>query len=103
MKRVCSAIAAVIAVVPFGFGQEEFVVPQPTVPGEGAPVGVTPGTSRVAVEGIVADIFNVKKPWQLVNPVAPEEYGDGRSNGTVTYSEEDPGKPKGFIVLAIEY
>ena len=53
------------------------------------------------VEGIVAQIFNVKKPWQLVNPLAPKEYGDGRKN--VSYSEKDPGKPKGFIVFALEW
>ncbi len=56
---------------------------------------------RPSVEGIVKEIFDEKKPWQLVNPAAPKSYGDGEK--TVSYSEKDPGKPKGFILFAVEW
>lgn len=79
---------------------QELVAP---LPEDDLPILPSPEERRAAVEGIVVDIFNVKKPWQLVNPAAPKEYGDGRTNRTVSYSEEFPGKPKGFIVLAVEY
>jgi len=32
------------------------------------------------VDGIVKQIFDVKKPWQLLNPVAPASLGTGEQN-----------------------
>lgn len=79
---------------------QEFVAP--LVPHEDVPV-VRPSEvrPRPTVEGIVKEIFETKKPWQLVNPLAPKEYGNGEK--TVAYSEKDPGKPKGFIFFAVEW
>lgn len=81
--------------------QEEFIAP--TVPRD-IPVRPLPATpdSQPSVEGIVAEIFrNPLQSWQLINPLAPREYGDGRK--TVSWDPTDPGKPKGFIVLALDY
>lgn len=78
---------------------QEFVAPKPK-PVE-VPIVHEPVQQRPAVAGIVAEIFNVKKPWQLVNPLAPKDYGDGRK--MVSYSEKEPGKPKGFIVASVEW
>jgi hypothetical protein len=77
---------------------QEFVVTQHR---QEIPIVPAPQVQRPTVEGIVNEIFTVKKPWQLVNPAAPKEYGDGRKN--VSYSEKDPGKPKGFILFALEW
>jgi hypothetical protein len=65
------------------------------------PIIPAPKEMPPTVEGIVKEIFNVQKPWQMVNPNAPKQYGDGRHN--VTYSEKDPGKPKGFILFALDW
>jgi hypothetical protein len=73
-----------------------FVQPQQEVPIVPVPKEMPP-----TVEGIVKEIFSEKKPWQLVNPDAPKEYGDGRKN--VSQSEKDPGKPKGFILFALDF
>ncbi|MGC1481986.1 MAG: hypothetical protein WA771_15915 [Chthoniobacterales bacterium] len=56
-----------------------------------------------AVSGVVAEIFDVQRPWQLVNPAAPESYGNGRKNETVSEDPERPGKPRGFILFALDW
>jgi len=81
-----------------GLASAQFVAPKgPRQP----PIVHEPTVQRPTVEGIVTEIFTVKKPWQLVNPLAPKSYGDGRH--TVSYSEKEPGKPKGFILFAIDW
>lgn len=98
MKRLF-AMVVVAGVALAGARGQEFVAPKPK-PADPLVVH-TPPNPRPKIEGIVAEIFNVKKPWQLVNPLAPKEYGDGRK--MVSYSESDPGKPKGFIVASVEW
>ncbi len=93
------AVVAMILVAAGTASAQEFVAPQrpreiPIVP---APVVEPP----VTTEGIVAKIFNVEKPWQLLNPAAPKSYGNGTSS--TSWSENDPGKPKGFILFGIEF
>jgi len=79
---------------------QEFVAPQSR---RDLPVVQQPTIAPpVTTEGIVAKIFNVEKPWQLINPLAPKSYGNGGPK-TVSYSENDPGKPKGFILFGIEF
>jgi hypothetical protein len=92
-----------LAVVAFGLGgvglaSAQFVAPKAPQP---PPIVHEPVVQRPTVEGIVTEIFTVKKPWQLVNPLAPKSYGNGRK--TVSTSEKDPGKPKGFILFAIDW
>lgn len=79
--------------------QEEFIAPQaPDREIEEVPFD---DTSRPSIEGIVAEVFKNKKPLQMINPLAPQKYGNGQK--TVSWSENDPGKPKGFIFLGIEW
>ena len=90
--------AALAGAAAAGAFAQDFVQPlAPRVdPAAPAPVEKKPG-----VEGIVAQIFTVRKPWQLVNPLAPKSYGNGQK--TVAYSDHDPRKPKGFILFAVEW
>lgn len=75
--------------------EEEIVVqPEPEV------ITVEPD---LAVDGIVAKIFETDRPWQLVNPVAPKSLGNGRTNGTVSEDADNPGKPRGFILFALDW
>ena len=39
---------------------------------------VSPLDPDSTIEGIVAAAFQMKEPWQLVNPLAAKGYGDGR-------------------------
>jgi hypothetical protein len=43
-----------------------------------APRPVTPLDPDSAIEGVVAAAFQSRQPWQLINPLAPKGYGDGR-------------------------
>jgi hypothetical protein len=57
---------------------------------------------RPSVEGIVKDLFT-KKPWQMVNPAAPAEYGTGQK---FVSKDSGPGTPyhsTGVVVLGVEW
>ena len=62
---------------------------------------VSPLDPDSTVEGIVAAAFQMKEPWQLVNPMAAKGYGDGRY--LTSWDPNDEGKPKGFIVFGIRF
>jgi hypothetical protein len=62
---------------------------------------VSPLDPDSTVEGVVAAAFQMKEPWQLVNPMAAKGYGDGRY--MVSWDPNDEGKPKGFIVFGIRF
>ena len=53
------------------------------------------------ISGVVAQAFNMKRPLQLVNPLAPKKYGDGHDN--VTWDPDNPEKPKGIIIFGIQW
>lgn len=57
--------------------------------------------TRYDISGIVAQAFNIKKPYQMVNPLAPAKYGDGRDN--VSWDPDKPEKPKGIILFGIQW
>lgn len=77
---------------------EDFVAPQDPAETPVIPIPVAPQPS---FEGIVAAIFKNRQPWQLINPLAPAEYGDGEA--FVSRNPDDPEKPKGFIFFGIEW
>jgi hypothetical protein len=66
-----------------------------------APRPVTPLDPDSAIEGAVAAAFQTRQPWQLVNPLAPKGYGDGRY--LTSWDPNDEGKPKGFILFGIRF
>jgi hypothetical protein len=43
----------------------------------------------------------MKKPLQLINPFAPEKYGDGSQD--VTWDPDNPDKPKGIILFGLQW
>ncbi len=96
MKTTAGAIA-VLLLAAFPSGAQEFVAPIPVGP---APIAPAP-EPEPTVGGIVAEIFNTTKPWQLINPLAPAEYGTGAK--TVSRDPDDPEKPRGFILFALDW
>jgi hypothetical protein len=78
---------------------QEFVAPEverrEVVPAE--PVRVRP-----TVEGIVKEIFT-KRPWQLVNPMAPAEEGSGERMVSQDFGPGTPYHSTGLIVASIEF
>lgn len=83
------------------FAQEEFIAPRS--PDREIVEELLPqqDTSRPSIEGIVAELFKNRNPLQMINPLAPATYGNGKKN--VSWSEKEPGKPKGFILFGIEW
>jgi hypothetical protein len=53
------------------------------------------------ITGVVAQAFKMKNPLQLINPLAPKKVGDGRDN--VSWDPDKPEKPKGIILLGIQW
>ena len=82
---------------------QDFVAPHQPRPAveEPAPRAVSPLDPDSTVEGVVAAAFQMKEPWQLVNPAAAKGYGDGRY--LVSWDPKDEGKPKGFIIFGLRF
>ena len=50
------------------------------------------------IDGIVKQIFDVEKPWQLLNPAAPASYGTGEQNVS---KDTVAGTPHHSVTLTI--
>jgi hypothetical protein len=78
---------------------QEFVAPEAerreVVPAE-------PAERGPSIEGIVKEIFT-KRPWQLVNPAAPPEYGSGRRMVSRDFGPGTPHHSTGLIVASVEW
>ncbi len=91
-----------ILVLTFGLAAsclaQDFIAPrQPRRELTPPPKPITPLDPDSAVEGVVAAAFQMKEPWQLINPMAAKGYGDGRY--LTSWDPNDEGKPKGFIIF----
>lgn len=58
-------------------------------------------SSTVGITGVVVQAMNMKKPLQMVNPLAPKKYGDGRDS--VTWDPDNPEIPKGIIIFGLQW
>jgi hypothetical protein len=79
---------------------QDFVAPAPPAR-EIVPVEVA--EPRPSIEGIVREIFTTRKPWQLVNPLAPKEYGSGEK---FVSKDRGPGTPfhsTGVVVMGVDW
>lgn len=89
-------IAVSLLALPLAASAQEFVAPSVPRPTPAPAVEPAP-----AVGGIVGAALRTSQPWQLINPFARRGYGTGE--GMVSHDPNQPGKPKGFIVFAIEW
>lgn len=58
---------------------------------------------RPSIEGIVRDIFTIRKPWQLINPAAPASYGSGEKRVSKDFGPGTPVHSQGVVVLGVEW
>ncbi|HEY5814421.1 MAG TPA: hypothetical protein VIT23_17430 [Terrimicrobiaceae bacterium] len=65
-------------------------------------VPVAPAQVRPSIEGIVKEVFT-KKPWQLVNPLAPASYGSGQKMVSHDFGPGTPYHSSGLIVASVEF
>ena len=65
-----------ILVLPSALMAQDFVAPK----GRERQITTQTPELKPEVDGIVKQIFDVEKPWQLLNPAAPASYGNGEKN-----------------------
>jgi len=92
-------LIAVHAMAQQSVSDASFVAPKPRKTKVEAPP--SENTSSYDITGIVAQAFNMKRPLQLVNPLAPKKYGDGHDS--VTWDPDNPEKPKGIILFGLQW
>jgi hypothetical protein len=78
---------------------QEFIAPEQE-PSEIVPV--EPLRQRPTIEGIVKEVFT-KKPWQVVNPVAPAQYGSGKKMVSKDFGPGTPFHSTGLVVASVEW
>lgn len=52
------------------------------------------------INGVVAQAFKMKKPLELVNPLAPQKYGGSED---ISWDPDNPEIPKGIILFGIRW
>ncbi len=70
--------SSVAPAVPAVFNPPPPKAPTLMTPSLQAPAKAT--APKVEVGGAVPDVIYSRKPWQMVSPLAPREYGDGSQN-----------------------
>ncbi len=98
MKRVICLLFLSASLV----SAQDFVAPKPRQV-DIVPDQVIERNDRPSIEGIVKEIFVTKKPWQLVNPTAPKEYGSGEKMVSKDFGPGTPVKSTGLIVASVEF
>ena len=85
---------ALACLTPLAAFSQDFVAPT----GKKRDIATGREELKPTIDGIVSQIFDVQKPWQLLNPLAPMSYGNGEKNVS-----KDPGvgTPHRSITLTI--
>ncbi|MDX2079375.1 MAG: hypothetical protein SFU53_01190 [Terrimicrobiaceae bacterium] len=95
MKAVLFVLLAGMAVA----SAQEFIAP--TAPRR----EIVPEVSepRPSIEGIVREVFEKRRPWQMVNPLAPASYGSGQRFVSRDFGPGTPYHSSGVVVAGFEW
>ena len=88
----------IIATMPVLMAQD-FVAPQ----GPQREIMTKAPELKPEVDGIVKQIFDVQKPWQLLNPAAPASYGTGEKNVSTDTVVGTPHHAVTLTVVGVEW
>lgn len=58
---------------------------------------------KPSIEGIVKEIFVTKRPWQMINPVAPKIYGSGERFVSRDFGPGTPVHSQTVTVAGVEW
>ncbi|MFZ4597129.1 MAG: hypothetical protein ACOYNN_00650 [Terrimicrobiaceae bacterium] len=58
---------------------------------------------RPTIEGIVKQVFVTGKPWQMVNPLAPKEFGSGEKFVSKDFGPGTPVHSSTVTVAGVEW
>lgn len=102
MAGLCIVVGAALFSPPTLRAEDDtFIAP---LPEEAPPPAPELDRGPVGFQGIVAQIFQVFRPLQLLNPFAPSYYGSGEQNVSGEEDESVPGsKSPGLVVFGIEW
>jgi len=94
-----SRIISSILILPAALIAQDFVAPQ----GRERQITTQAPELKPEVDGIVKQIFDVEKPWQLLNPAAPASYGTGEKNVSKDSSAGTPHQAVTLTVVGVEW
>jgi hypothetical protein len=78
---------------------QDFVAPQ----GREREITTQAPELKPEIDGIVKQIFDVEKPWQLLNPAAPASYGNGERNVSKDTVTGTPHHSVTLTVVGVEW
>jgi hypothetical protein len=78
---------------------QDFVAPQ----GPQREITTQAPELKPEVDGMVKQIFDVEKPWQLLNPAAPASYGNGEQNVSKDTVAGTPHHSVTLTVVGVEW
>ena len=55
----------------------------------------------VPTEGAIQEAVRTGRPLQMINPFAPVRYGSGHEHAS--HDPQNPGKPKGIVLLSFSF
>jgi len=58
---------------------------------------------KTTIDGIVKEIFTIKKPWQAVNPLAPAKYGSGEKMVSRDFGPATPYHSQTVTLVGIQW
>ena len=58
---------------------------------------------KPSIEGIVKEIFDTKKPWQAVNPLAPAKYGSGEKMVSRDFGPATPYHSQTLTLVGVQW
>lgn len=88
-----------VLMLPALLGGQDFVAPE----GVQREIAVEAPELKPTIDGIVSQIFNVDKPWQLLNPAAPASYGNGEKNVSKDISGGTPFQATTLTIVGVEW
>jgi hypothetical protein len=77
---------------------EDFVAPE----GRQRAISTEAPELKPTIDGIVLKIFT-DKPWQAINPTAPDSYGTGEENVTKDFAGGTPYQASAITVVGVEW
>jgi len=83
-----------VLILPAALMAQDFVAPQ----GREREITTQAPELKPEIDGIIKQIFDVEKPWQLLNPAAPASYGTGEQNVS---KDTVAGTPHHSVTLTI--
>jgi hypothetical protein len=88
-----------ILILPATLMAQDFVAPQ----GREREITTQAPELKPEIDGIVKQIFDVEKPWQLLNPAAPASYGTGEKNVSKDTVAGTPHHSVTLTVVGVEW